>query len=49
MFDLGAAAKTEHYEIASYQCLIEKAKMMGLQQCAQLSNQLGQQVAQNMK
>ena len=36
MFDLGAAAKTEHYEIASYQGLIEKANLMGLQQCAQL-------------
>ena len=36
MFDLGAAAKTEHYEIASYSGLVEKANLMGLQQCAQL-------------
>lgn len=36
MFDLGAAAKTEHYEIASYKGLIDKAKVMGQKQVAQL-------------
>src|SRR5579884_390164 len=35
-FDLGAAAKTEHYEIASYTGLIEKCNLMGQQQAAQL-------------
>lgn len=36
MFNLGAASKTEHYEIASYQGLVEKANMMGQQECARL-------------
>jgi ferritin-like metal-binding protein YciE len=36
MFDLGAADKTEHYEIASYKGLIEKAQLMGQQQCVNL-------------
>jgi ferritin-like metal-binding protein YciE len=36
MFVLGAANKTEHYEIASYQGLIEKARLMGQQQVVQL-------------
>ncbi len=36
MFDLGGASKTEHYGIASYAGLIEKAQLMGQQQCAQL-------------
>ncbi len=39
MFDLGGAAKTEHYEIASYQGLIEKANLMGLKNCVQLLQQ----------
>jgi ferritin-like metal-binding protein YciE len=43
LFDLGAAAKTEHYEIASYQGLIEQAKLLGQQQCAQLLQQNLQQ------
>lgn len=36
MFDLGAAAKTEHYEIASYRGLIEKANLMGEKDCVRL-------------
>ncbi len=36
LFDLGGAAKTEAYEIASYQGLIEEATSMGQQVCAQL-------------
>ena len=43
MFDLGAAAKTEHYEIASYTGLIEKSKLMGQQQVADLLQQNLQQ------
>lgn len=43
MFDLDAAAKTEHYEIAGYEGLIEKCNMMGQQQCAQLLQQNLQQ------
>ena len=39
MFDLGGAAKTEHYEIASYQGLIEKANLLGKKDCAQLLQQ----------
>jgi ferritin-like metal-binding protein YciE len=39
MFDLGAAAKTEHYEIAAYEDLIEQATLMGQQQCVQLLRQ----------
>lgn len=43
MFDLGAAAKTEHYEIASYRGLVDKAKMMGESKCANLLSQNLQQ------
>lgn len=43
MFDLGGASKTEHYEIASYKGLIEKANLMGQQQVAQLLQQNLQQ------
>ncbi len=39
MFDIGAASKTEHYEIASYQGLIEKARLMGQHQIVQLLEQ----------
>lgn len=43
MFDLGAADKTEHYEIASYTGLIGQAKLMGQQQVARLLQQNLQQ------
>lgn len=43
MFDLDGASKTEHYEIASYQGLIEKANLMGQRKCAQLLHQNLQQ------
>lgn len=43
LFDLGAAAKTEHYEIASYEGLIEQCQLMGQQDCAQLLRQNLQQ------
>ncbi|HST87877.1 MAG TPA: DUF892 family protein [Ktedonobacterales bacterium] len=43
MFDLGAAAKTEHYEIASYEGLIAACQLMGQQDCAQLLRQNLQQ------
>lgn len=39
MFDLGAASKTEHYEIASYEGLIANAQMMGQQSVARLLEQ----------
>src|SRR5258708_31046040 len=39
MFDLEAAVKTEHYEIASYQGLIDTAVTLGQQQGPNLSNQ----------
>lgn len=39
MFDLGAASKTEHYEIASYEGLIAKAQLMGQQSVARLLEQ----------
>ncbi|MBE3560134.1 MAG: ferritin-like domain-containing protein [Ktedonobacteraceae bacterium] len=39
MFDLSGASKTEAYEIASYRGLIDKALLMGQQQCAQLLQQ----------
>jgi ferritin-like metal-binding protein YciE len=42
-FDLGAAVKTEYYEMASYKGLIEKANMMGQAQIAQLLQQNFQQ------
>jgi len=47
MFDLGAASKTEYYEIASYTGLIAKAQLMGQQQIASLLQQNLQQ-EQNM-
>lgn len=34
LFCLGTASKTEHYEIASYRGLIEKARILGQTQCA---------------
>lgn len=43
MFDLSGAAKTEHYEMASYKGLIENAKQMGQQKVAQLLQQNYQQ------
>jgi ferritin-like metal-binding protein YciE len=36
VFDLGAAAKTEHYEIVSYTGLVDKAKLMGQTDVAKL-------------
>jgi len=36
VFDLGAAAKTEHYEIVSYTGLVDKAKLMGQKDVAKL-------------
>jgi ferritin-like metal-binding protein YciE len=36
MFDLGAAAKTEHYEMAAYRGLSEKAQLMANQELARL-------------
>lgn len=39
LFDLGAASKTEHYEIASYQGLIAQARLMGNSRAAQLLEQ----------
>ncbi|HEY4383607.1 MAG TPA: ferritin-like domain-containing protein [Ktedonobacteraceae bacterium] len=39
LFDLGAASKTEHYEIASYKGLIEKAELMGQTQMIELLQQ----------
>jgi ferritin-like metal-binding protein YciE len=43
MFDLGAADKTEHYEITAYTGLIDKAKLMGQSQVASLLQQNLQQ------
>ncbi len=43
LFDVGAGCKTEHYEIACYQGLIEKASLMGQQKCVQLLQQNLQQ------
>jgi ferritin-like metal-binding protein YciE len=43
LFDLGAAFKTGHYEIASYLGLIEKAQLMGLSQAVPLLRQNLQQ------
>lgn len=43
LFDLEAAAKTEHYEIASYTGLVEKCSLMGQPQCVQLLQQNLQQ------
>jgi ferritin-like metal-binding protein YciE len=39
MYNLGAGAKSEHYEIASYKGLIEQANLLGQMQCAQLLEQ----------
>jgi ferritin-like metal-binding protein YciE len=39
MFDLSAAAKTEHYEIASSRDLVEMARVMGAQQVVELLEQ----------
>jgi len=39
MYDLESTVKTEHYEIASYQGLIDTAVTLGQQQCAQLLKQ----------
>jgi len=36
LYHLGAAAKTEHYEVATYQGLIEQAKRMGQPQVTRL-------------
>lgn len=36
VFDLSAAAKTEHYEIVSYTGLVDKAKLMGQADVAKL-------------
>ena len=36
MFDLGAVAKTEHYEIATYRGVSETAQLMGNQEVARL-------------
>ena len=36
VFDLGAAAKAEHYEIVSYTGLVDKAKLMGQTEVAKL-------------
>jgi ferritin-like metal-binding protein YciE len=43
MFDLGAALKTEHYEIGSYRSLIDQAQLLGQQQCVRLLEQNLQQ------
>ena len=43
MFDLGAAFKTEHYEMASYLSLIDAARTMNLSQVVQLLQQNLQQ------
>ena len=43
MFDLGGAAKTEYYEIASYRGLIDKAQLLGQTRCTQLLQQNLQQ------
>jgi ferritin-like metal-binding protein YciE len=45
LFDLGGAAKTEHYEIAPYRGVIEKANLMA-QKVEQISRQLGKQFTQ---
>jgi ferritin-like metal-binding protein YciE len=36
MFALGGAMKVEHYEIATYRGLVDKAMLMGETQCAQI-------------
>ncbi len=39
MFNLGAGAKSEYYEIASYKGLIDQATLLGQMQCVQLLEQ----------
>ncbi len=39
LYNLGAGAKSEHFEIASYKGLIEQATLMGQMQCVQLLEQ----------
>ena len=39
MFNLGAIAKTEHYEIAVYGGLVDKAGMLGQKQVGHLLHQ----------
>ena len=39
LFNLGAGAKSEYYEIASYKGLIEQATLLGQMQCVQLLEQ----------
>lgn len=43
MFNLDNVAKAEHYEIASYKALIEKANLIGQKECTQLLQQNLQQ------
>jgi ferritin-like metal-binding protein YciE len=43
MFDVDTGEKTEYYEMASYQGLIEQCNLMSQQQCAQLLQQNFQQ------
>lgn len=35
-FDMGAALRTEHYEIATYKSLISMAECLGAQECSNL-------------
>ncbi len=50
MYNLGAGAKSEHYEIASYKGLIEQATLLGQMQCVQLLEQnLNQEEAMAQK
>lgn len=50
MFNLGAGAKSEHYEIASYKGLIDQATLLGQMQCVQLLEQnLKQEEAMEQK
>jgi len=50
LFNLGAGAKSEHYEIASYKGLIEQATLLGQMQCVQLLEQnLKQEEAMEQK
>lgn len=46
LFDLGAEAKTEHLEIAAYRGLVEKARLLGQQECARLLEENLQQEEQ---
>jgi ferritin-like metal-binding protein YciE len=36
LFDLGGAAKTEHYEIAAYRGLVDQATLLGQKECVRL-------------